>query len=186
MKKLLIVATAIMMVCGAHAASFNWGFTNAANSKDANGNWLGDEVTPVAYLFLGTVAASESAFILGDAVQLATVTGFDASWNLGSPTDKVSSSSLEYTTAGQAFTLIILENNGKSLSNYEGNYILAKGSSEEGVDPMDPSNTWGVFIDTQTYDASGWSSMTASVPEPTSGLLLLIGVAGLALKRKHA
>ncbi len=32
------------------------------------------------------------------------------------------------------------------------------------------------------WSASGWSS----VPEPTSGLLLLLGMAGLALKRKQA
>lgn len=39
---------------------------------------------------------------------------------------------------------------------------------------------------TKTYPKSGWLSYTAPVPEPTSGLLLLIGVAGLALKRKRA
>ena len=32
--------------------------------------------------------------------------------------------------------------------------------------------------------ATAWS--TAAVPEPTSGLLLLLGMAGLALKRKRA
>ena len=31
-----------------------------------------------------------------------------------------------------------------------------------------------------------WTSTSSSVPEPTSGLLLLLGVAGLALKRKRA
>ena len=32
--------------------------------------------------------------------------------------------------------------------------------------------------------ATAWS--TAAVPEPTSGLLILLGMAGLALKRKRA
>lgn len=32
--------------------------------------------------------------------------------------------------------------------------------------------------------ATAWS--TAAVPEPTSGLLLILGMAGLALKRKRA
>ena len=34
----------------------------------------------------------------------------------------------------------------------------------------------------QTQTAGNW----AAVPEPTSGLLMLLGLAGLALKRKHA
>ena len=36
---------------------------------------------------------------------------------------------------------------------------------------------------TFTQNAANWSS--ADVPEPTSGLLLLLGVAGLALRRKQ-
>ena len=31
-----------------------------------------------------------------------------------------------------------------------------------------------------------WTITSSSVPEPTSGLLLLLGVAGLALRRKRA
>ena len=38
------------------------------------------------------------------------------------------------------------------------------------------------------YQGAGWYSVasTSPVPEPTSGLLMLLGVAGLALKRKRA
>lgn len=33
---------------------------------------------------------------------------------------------------------------------------------------------------------TSWTSAASAVPEPTSGLLLLLGIAGLALRRKHA
>ena len=41
--------------------------------------------------------------------------------------------------------------------------------------------------ETTTFGSAGWYQYQAgAVPEPTSGLLLLLGVAGLALKRKRA
>jgi len=46
------------------------------------------------------------------------------------------------------------------------------------------NNSVDIFeFDSIFSNASGWTAV--SVPEPTSGLLLLLGVAGLALKRKR-
>ena len=43
-----------------------------------------------------------------------------------------------------------------------------------------------VFADKQSsFAGAGWYT-TASVPEPTSGLLMLVGLAGLALRRRRA
>lgn len=41
------------------------------------------------------------------------------------------------------------------------------------------------YIGTASNPATGAYSLTSVVPEPTSGLLMLLGVAGLALKRKR-
>lgn len=44
----------------------------------------------------------------------------------------------------------------------------------------------GTGMSSQTVASSKFAYATASVPEPTSGILLLLGMAGLALKRKRA
>ena len=49
------------------------------------------------------------------------------------------------------------------------------------------SSQAGAF-DTATFGSAGWYNKTSTepIPEPTSGLLMLLGFAGLALRRKRA
>jgi hypothetical protein len=56
-----------------------------------------------------------------------------------------------------------------------------------GMAAADPADTWSgsAFIFAEGTSTAK-TYFTTSVPEPTSGLLLLLGMAGLALKRKRA
>jgi hypothetical protein len=186
MKKIMILASAIAMACSLQAASFTWGFLSdsiIAPGGEANVDFLEGGT---AFLYLGTVTASDSAFDFGSAKLLATA-GQDAEYfNFGvfDSSNAATSDLLTSTAAGQAYTLILVNKEIDTLVGYEGDYILAKGTSAEDTDPMS-GDKWASMIDTTAYQGDQWSTM-AAVPEPTSGLLLLLGVAGLALRRKQA
>ena len=183
MKKLIIAVSVIAFACVTNAASFIWGFSSDS-IEDSTGAYI-DGGT--AFLYLGTVTASDTGFNTGSAVLLAS-DGQNSDYYFGNMNTSAFSSSdaLTSTDAGQAYTLILLEEAGvTTLDGYEGNYIIANGTSTQGVIPGTQSNTYyAKFEDATAYGASAWQPMAA--PEPTSGLLMLLGLAGLALKRKHA
>ena len=193
MKKLLIAVSVLATALSLEAASYIWGFTSNdyvnANGEGFNSAiginaWDGGK----AYLYLGTVTASKSAFDLSSATLItsATFDGTDLIYGNIGTSGYSESSDITSTTAGQDFTLILVDNTSKDLASYEGNYVLYKGTSKEGTILGITASHYASFLNTNAVTQSNWQSMTASVPEPTSGLLLLIGVAGLALKRKRA
>ncbi len=194
MKKLMMIVSSMAVACSVQAASIVWGFGNA-EIKDVNDEYMGDAVQGIAYLYLGTVTSDGKAFDTSSATFVAQG-GQNADYTFGAM-DPVDNANVTSTAAGQAYTLILVEDNGKDIASYDGNYILVTGTSDQGKDPMSGA-TWAMFNDYTAYGASDWSTMTAGttppgptppgpgpIPEPTSGLLLLVGGAMLALRRKQ-
>ena len=182
MKKLIMLVSAAMLRCAVSAASFTWGFYSS-DIMDSTGNYLEGGT---AFLYLGTVTASAAAFDTSAATYI-TLSGQTSDYNFGSfdGSNPATSDLIPSTDAGQAYTLILLEKSDTAtLAGYNGKYILATGVSGQDVDPM-TSATWAKFINTTAYTGSAWQTMS-NVPEPTSGLLILLGMAGLMLKRKRA
>ena len=183
MKKLMVVASAIVMACSLHAANFIWG----NQSFDYTGpNGEADYTGGKAFLFLGTVTASATAFDTSSATFVISSLFEENNWVYGNiDQDNLSSSdAVTSTDAGQAFTLIVVDQNVASLDGFEGNYYLYNGTSDsQGVLPGVTPVYYAQFMDNNPIGT--WETMGSSVPEPTSGLLLVLGMAGLALKRKR-
>ena len=166
MKKLLVLAAVVAMASASQAASYIWGFQSGeiegptAAYSDADGFLTGG----TAYLYI-------AGSLVATATQDAEAFNFGA-FDAGNPvsSDAVSS------TAGQAYTLVLRTSDDAYEITYSGT------STSYEVVGMGTSTTIMNLVDTTPYTAGSWTA----VPEPTSGLLLLLGVAGLALKRKRA
>ena len=191
MKKLMIACVAVAIAAVAQAASINWTISNVyspsdSTTKAAAGSmsaWLfvTANSTDVTTIKTTTLAAVQAVLDGGDLTGLASLAaahGTNASAGMFTGATGLTGFSSGSLTA---FAVVV---DSTELANAE-NYFFASGGAEKtatftsatGAKPL----AWGDQT-SYTQGAGKWSA----VPEPTSGLLLLLGMAGLALKRKVA
>ena len=185
MKKLMMAVAVMATTIVANAAQITW---ESGAIKLANGSTAGaGDVT--AYLFVIDASTYSSLLVnttgatLSDAVwtsygsDLASAKATQVSVKKGNKANLTDPA--DYADGKTAYAAILYVD--KDGANYMGNI---------GAYTFDSSSDWSVegmasFIGGGTSGTStAWS--TAAVPEPTSGLLMLLGMAGLALRRKRA
>ena len=185
MRKLIIAAVAAVIGLGVNAATVDWqvwvtGGTKVANAYNGFTAYL---VTASAWDALASVSADTfSSDVVLDS------TTFDAGSGKASYTYKTVNSSGNADSRSVAISSLaekgtldvyyVILNANKDPNVY---YTIADtltGRADSGESSLGTNTS----IAQATLSSGEWTA----VPEPTSGLLLLIGMAGLALKRKRA
>ena len=182
MKKLMIAAAIVCAAAISQAATCSW---KSSTVNDYTGTAVGkDAVT--AYLF--TISQSDyNSYIAMSAADLskAIYEDFDTSSAVATKNSTTAgAANLSDTAVASAQYRAILYVDNVNDGYYMGN-VAAYTWSGSGTAAVNNLAT------TVGGDVGGGSTATAwyhatSVPEPTSGLMLLLGVAGLALRRKRA
>ena len=169
MKKIMIAAAIVCAAVASQAASISWELSGAGTES------AGYKVYVVSALsqFADVAAIQSSLLSHTDGVVEKTIVAGARGGE--SAAGSVINTAWETIDSVDFYYVIVKNDNSGYWASEKQTALVAKGSNQPQVSSL------------TTLSTIAASPMTAfGVPEPTSGLLLLLGVAGLALRRKQA
>lgn len=199
MKKLMIAVAAIAVGVAAHAATVDWQIeVTGGTDKNQMDNYTAYLVSAVAWDAYGKIDIDAFKSI-ADGGTVFDSTTFDAGSGKSSKTFVTTEAGVAGYRAADVGDYITKDGQGNYgtgdfyaiIMDANGNYYKPDGGlmamTLTGRDSDAPGFTTGgattTFAKIQT--AGNWVS-TSAIPEPTSGIMLLLGVGLMALKRKRA
>ena len=193
MKKLLMAMSAMAIALGLNAATVDWKYsiTNAQGTEGYNSGYT-------VYLVNATAwdAATISAATFSDSSVVLDSTTFGAATGRSAGSKRFDTIKTGTTVGARAVDISTLAE-GSTLDVY---YVILNTNADPNTyttiaDTLTGRATTGeasygsnVSMTASAASSATWTSVGGSspVPEPTSGLLMLLGMAGLALRRKRA
>ena len=187
MKKLLIGCCTALLAVAANAASVKWSMGNGVLSPSPDGSAMKDRTSYYTMLvFSATDSAAVTAALKAATVNYSTLTSTAKSSMQAGASGTFSGVVNDLTgTSATLFAVIFDTASGESIDK-AGYYYVTGDVTQNTYDPTGTdSATTAEFTASQM--TGSWTAVGGgAIPEPTSGLLMALGLAGLALRRKRA
>ena len=196
MKKLMIAIAVIASACSVHAALYNWKVSASQSMYGVDGDYYtgngyffqtGSQQALLTALTDATAADTALATYAGSnglggagAIDEGDFSGLKDAFEWGAASGDKITGYYAATMIKDGINYLFISENETSTAG------STAGAAWATFKPEDASYE-NVFEYGSTFaeNGTGWYALN-NVPEPTSGLLLLIGVAGLALRRRRA
>ena len=190
MKKLMFMLGVIAMAVGVQAATVSWKYQSTYLRI---GDTTNTKVTDGTLAYLITTAFSQA-----DAVEAFAANGSSADVltaagsALYSGTGSTASGKIDTTDSTGASANVTAY-----FVVFNGDNMFVSSAVEAEVDPLNSAASTITFSDAAAiskalprdaadgFVSAGWYNKSASIPEPTSGLLMLVGLGALALRRRR-
>ena len=184
MKKLMLMIGAVGIAASIQAATVSWSATNifAGNSTD--------KASGVAYFLTTSMQETSYWSTLKNASEFQSALSGAYSFmpSAAGTYSKPASAAVDNATLGlsdaTAYTAYLLVFDTATITDESKYFITSTKDFTTYGGTSNANIAWLATNKAASQSAAGWA--TVAVPEPTSGLLMLLGVAGLALRRKRS